>query len=79
MGALGRCAALWGWRPFWGDYWVLGLDADYQWAIVGSPDRKYGWILSRTPEMPQDTLEHVFAILTENGYDTNLFAMSTPQ
>ena len=68
-----------GWRPFWGDYWVLGLDQDYQWAIVGSPDRKYGWILSRTPQMPEDTLERIFAILTQNGYDTDLFAMSAPE
>ena len=29
-----------GWRPFWGDYWVIGLDEDYQWAVIGTPDRK---------------------------------------
>lgn len=34
--------------PFvWGDYWIVGLDADYRWAIVGSPGRDYLWILSR--------------------------------
>lgn len=68
-----------GWRPFWGDYWILGLDTDYQWAIVGSPDRKYGWILARTPELAEGTLEEIFAILTHNGFDTNLFAMSPPE
>ena len=26
-----------GWRPFWGDYWVIGLDEDYDWAAVGTP------------------------------------------
>ncbi len=36
-----------GWRPFWGDYWVIGLDDDYRWAVVGSPDRRYGWVLAR--------------------------------
>ncbi|MEJ2545696.1 MAG: lipocalin family protein, partial [Calditrichaceae bacterium] len=31
---------------FWGDYWIIGLDESYQYAIVGTPSRKYGWILS---------------------------------
>ena len=35
-----------GYRPFWGDYWILGLGRDYEYAVVGSPDRKYGWILA---------------------------------
>jgi apolipoprotein D and lipocalin family protein len=67
-----------GWRPFWGDYWVIGLDADYQWAIVGSPDRKYGWVLSRTPTLDEDTLEEIFAIIEGNGYDRGAFEMSPP-
>lgn len=34
--------------PFvWGDYWIVGLDADYRWALVGSPGRDTLWILSR--------------------------------
>ena len=37
--------------PFYGDYWVIGLDPDYHWAVVGAPGRDYLWILSRTPEM----------------------------
>ena len=39
--------------PFYGDYWILGLGPDYQYAIVGEPDRKYLWILSRTPAMDE--------------------------
>ena len=36
--------------PFvWGDYWIIGLGDDYTWAVVGTPDRKYLWILARTP------------------------------
>ena len=34
-----------------GDYWILDLDADYRYAIVGDKSRKYLWILSRTKEM----------------------------
>ncbi len=37
--------------PFWGSYWIIGLDADYQWAVVGHPNRNYLWILGRSPQM----------------------------
>jgi apolipoprotein D and lipocalin family protein len=37
--------------PFSGDYWVIALDKDYQWVVVGSPNRKYLWILARTPSI----------------------------
>ena len=65
-----------GWRPFWGDYWVIGLDEDYQWAIVGTPDRKYGWMLARTPTLDEDTFEKIFAILERNGYKRDTFELS---
>lgn len=41
--------------PFYGDYYVLALAPDYQWALVGAPDRDYLWMLSRTPELPEAT------------------------
>ena len=43
--------------PFWGNYWIIGLDPDYQWAVVGVPNHKYLWILSRTPTMDPDLYE----------------------
>ena len=67
-----------GWRPFWGDYWVIGLDADYRWAVVGTPDREYGWVLSRTPTLDEPTLEKIFAIVERNGYERSAFEMSPP-
>jgi apolipoprotein D and lipocalin family protein len=67
-----------GWRPFWGDYWVLGLDEGYQWAVVGTPDRKYGWILARGRALDAQTLETVFAVLERNGYARSAFQMSLP-
>jgi apolipoprotein D and lipocalin family protein len=67
-----------GWRPFWGDYWILGLDEDYQWALVGTPDRKYGWILARTPELEKKTLRDIREIIERNGYDPAAFEMSPP-
>lgn len=65
-----------GWRPIWGDYWIIGLDENYQWAIVGTPSRKYGWILARTPQISQDTLYKIYSILKEQGYNPKDFEMS---
>jgi apolipoprotein D and lipocalin family protein len=65
-----------GWRPVWGDYWIIGLDENYQWAIVGTPSRKYGWILSRTPKLEQTTLNEIFTILKNQGYNPKDFEMS---
>ncbi|MCS7205496.1 MAG: lipocalin family protein [Leptospiraceae bacterium] len=36
---------------FGGDYWILEVDPNYEWAIVSSPDRDNAWVLSRTPEI----------------------------
>jgi len=65
-----------GWRPFWGDYWIIGLDENYQWAVVGHPDREYGWILSRIKKPDEQTMTEIFQILKEQGYNTNNFEMS---
>lgn len=54
--------------PFWGDYWILELDSEYQWVLVGEPKRKYLWILSRTPSLDQDTLDEILSRLPEKGY-----------
>lgn len=56
--------------PFWGDYWVLELDEDYDWSVVGGPEGRYLWILSRTPQMDQAVLDARLARLKQLGYDT---------
>ena len=63
-------------RPFWGDYWIIGLDENYQWAIVGTPTRKYGWILSRIKKLDNQVLNKIFQILKEQGYNPQDFIMS---
>ena len=67
-----------GWRPFWGDYWILGLGPEYRWAVVGDPSRRYGWILSRTPVLAPASLAEAFAVLERNGYRPGSFVL-TPQ
>jgi len=61
---------------FWGDYWIIGLDKDYKYAVVGSPNRKYGWILSRTPKLSQEDLKDIFGILSRQGYNPKDFEMT---
>ncbi len=57
--------------PFvWGDYWILGLAVDYSWAVVGSPDRNYLWILSRKRELPANARTEALAAARANGFDT---------
>jgi apolipoprotein D and lipocalin family protein len=67
-----------GWRPVWGDYWIIGLGADYEYAVVGSPDRKYGWILARQRSLDATVLERINDLLQSQGYDPKSFQM-TPQ
>lgn len=55
--------------PFRSDYWVIGLDSDYRWAVVGNPNRKYLWILSRTPELPKAQLDEALKAASRQGYD----------
>lgn len=64
-----------GWRPIWGDYWIIGLDENYQWAIIGTPNRKYGWILSRTSKLDETTMNKIFEILKDQGYNPKDFEM----
>jgi len=55
--------------PFYGDYWVFGLDPDYRWAVVGSPSRRSLWVLSRTPVLPPAELERALGIARAQGFD----------
>jgi apolipoprotein D and lipocalin family protein len=55
--------------PFRADYWVIGLDADYRWAVVGNPNRKYLWVLSRTPVLPKPLLDAALSAAKAQGYD----------
>ena len=61
---------------FWGDYWIIGLEENYKYVVVGTPSRKYGWILCRTPKMEEVDLEECFKIMEDNGYRRNDFVMS---
>jgi len=55
--------------PFYGDYWIIALDPEYKYAIVGEPKRRYLWILSRTPTMDPSTYESLLGEIKAAGYD----------
>ena len=55
--------------PFRSDYWVIGLDDAYQWAVVGNPNREYLWVLSRSPQLPSDQLNKALEAATRQGFD----------
>jgi len=67
------------WLPLvWADYWVIALDPDYQWAVVGQPDRKYLWILSRSPQIDRAQFEQLKAHATGMGYDLSTLIVAAP-
>ncbi len=55
--------------PFSGDYWIIDLGPDYEYAVVGHPDRTYLWILCRKPQMDSDTYEGILQRLKAQHYD----------
>ena len=67
----------------WGNYWIIDLSPDYAYAVIGEPDRKYLWILSRTPEMDESTFQGILGRVKDQGYDITALLrtkrLATPQ
>ena len=55
--------------PFYGDYWIIKLGNDYDYSVVGTPNRKYLWILSRIPQMDNALLSQIMEFVRSNGFD----------
>lgn len=60
-------------RPFYGAYNVIALDAEYKYALVTGDDLDYLWILSREKTLPQNIRKKYIQIAQEDGYDTSRF------
>ena len=73
-----RFAPAWlSWIPLvWADYWVIALDPDYRWAMVGQPGKKYLWILSRTPTLDRVTFDMLKGKASSMGYDLSPLLIS---
>jgi apolipoprotein D and lipocalin family protein len=63
-----------------GNYWILHVDEDYEEAIVGTPSRKYLWLLARTPTIPEAHYEALVTKAHRLGFDTSrLLSVPHPQ
>jgi apolipoprotein D and lipocalin family protein len=71
---------LFGEYRFWagGDYWIIELDPNYQWVVVGHPSRRYGWVLARKQSLPVANIAEIIGRIKAQGYDACEFIV-TPQ
>jgi len=58
-------------RPFYGNYWVIMLDENYNYAVVGDPSREYLWILSRTPNLDENVKNEILSKLPAMKYSAD--------
>ena len=56
--------------PFSGDYWILDLGSNYEYAVVGAPNRDYLWILSRTPKLDESLYQQLLIKMAAQGFKT---------
>ena len=54
---------------FYGDYFVMELDPDYRWAMIGSSTDNFFWILSRTPKMDPGVYQMLLENAKKRGYN----------
>jgi apolipoprotein D and lipocalin family protein len=62
----------------WGDYWVIDLPSDYSYSVIGTPDRKYFWILSREPKLTDSTYQEILRRAEKQGFNPAK-VVKTPQ
>lgn len=62
--------------PLKGKYYIMALDEDYQYALVGHPNRRHLWILSRYPEMDENVYLDYLQIARKEGFEINKLALT---
>lgn len=65
--------------PFKGDYWIIDLAEDYSYAVVGTPSRKYLWVLSRTKTLPDSIYSPILQRAGAKGFDTSNVRKTTQE
>lgn len=53
----------------WGDYWIIDLEEDYKYAVIGDPKREYFWILSREAAMNDATYQNILRRAEAKGFN----------
>lgn len=54
-----------------GDFLILHVDEDYTTTLIGVPDRRYLWIMARTPDLPAARFESLLTLAKHMGYDVS--------
>jgi apolipoprotein D and lipocalin family protein len=62
--------------PLRAKYWIIDLGEDYSYAVVSHPNKKYLWILSRTPKMNDTIYQQILLRLKEKGFDLSKFQVT---
>jgi apolipoprotein D and lipocalin family protein len=57
--------------PFYGDYWIINLGKNYEYSVVGTPNRKYLWILSRAKRMDEGLYSQLIEFVKSKGFDVD--------
>lgn len=57
--------------PFKGDYWILDVGEEYEYAVVGEPSRENMWILSRQPDLDKNIVDRIISKANRQGFDTS--------
>ena len=55
--------------PFKATFLIIDLGDDYSYTVIGVPNRKYVWIMSREPILSDDTFSEITQKLAVVGYD----------
>jgi len=59
-----------------GNYWIIALDDNYQYAVVSEPQRSYLWVLSRSPKIDPAKWQIISTFLEKNFFDTSKLIFS---
>ncbi|MHA4896765.1 lipocalin family protein [Pedobacter sp. PWIIR3] len=52
-------------------YWIIDIPDDYSYVVVGHPDHKFLFIMSRTNKLPKKTYDEIIQRCKAKGYDTS--------
>ena len=52
-------------------FYVIELDEEYSYTVIGLPNRKYVWVMAREPQMDPVIYQDILARLSDIGYNVD--------